>query len=96
MDRMKGQRQIFLDITCFFFKGVRRDYAEEIVLNASGFSVKTGIDNLIEKSLITIKNFNILWMHDLVEKWVGRLYYPLTKNLENVEGYFFVAVSFMF
>lgn len=44
-----------------------REYAEEI-LNACGFPAKTGIDNLIENSLITIKYSNILWMHDLMQE----------------------------
>ncbi|XP_024017547.1 disease resistance-like protein DSC1 [Morus notabilis] len=62
----KDEKNIFLDIACFF-KGERRDFVENI-LNACNFSASTGIDNLIDKSLITIDpQGNELQMHDLVQ-----------------------------
>lgn len=62
-------QQIFLDIACCF-KGKNRDWAEDI-WNACGFLAKTRVDNLIEKSLVTIQDSNALWMHDLVQE-MGR------------------------
>lgn len=59
------EKNIFLDIACFF-KGMSRDYVENI-LNACDFFASTGIDALIDKSLITVKG-NVLWMHDLLEE----------------------------
>ncbi|KAL5540922.1 hypothetical protein UlMin_044898 [Ulmus minor] len=43
-----------------------RDQVENI-LNACGFFAKVGIDDLIDKSLITIRQLNELWVHDLVQ-----------------------------
>ena len=56
------QKRILLDIACFF-KGTYRDYVERI-LDACGVLAKSGIDDLIDKSLITVKDNNRLWMHD--------------------------------
>ncbi|KAL5540924.1 hypothetical protein UlMin_044900 [Ulmus minor] len=61
----KVEKRIFLDIACFF-KGMARDQVENI-LNACGFFAKVGIDDLIDKSLITIRQLNELWVHDLVQ-----------------------------
>lgn len=59
------EKDIFLDIACFF-KGMRRDYVETL-LNGCGFFATNGIDDLIDKSLITIGD-NKLWMHDLLQE----------------------------
>lgn len=40
----------------------------EKILDACGFFAKIGIDDLIDKSLIIIKDRNILWMHDLIQE----------------------------
>ncbi|XP_024026391.1 disease resistance-like protein DSC1 [Morus notabilis] len=59
------EKNIFLDIACFFNR-MSRDYVENI-LNACGFFANNGIDDLIDKSLITIK-YKELWMHDLLQE----------------------------
>ena len=60
------EKDIFLDIICFF-KGMDKCYVEEI-LNGCDLSATIGIDNLVDKSLITITNCNKLWAHDLVQE----------------------------
>jgi hypothetical protein len=62
------EKKIFLDIACFF-KGVDKDHVEDI-LESCGYHPKFGIDNLINKSLITISSKK-LWLHDLLEE-MGR------------------------
>lgn len=59
------EKKIFLDIACFF-KGDDKDFAKGI-LDGCGFSTDKGIDDLIDRSLITIVDSNKLWMHDLIE-----------------------------
>jgi nucleoside-triphosphatase THEP1 len=65
---LKVEKKIFLDIACFF-KGEDKDHVEDI-LESFGYHPKIGIDNLINKSLITIVE-EYLWMHDLLEE-MGR------------------------
>ncbi|XP_065868345.1 TMV resistance protein N-like [Euphorbia lathyris] len=60
------EKKIFLDIACFL-KGMKRDYVIK-VLDSCGFYPTIGISVLIEKSLITIGNKNIIWMHDLLQE----------------------------
>ncbi|EXC27506.1 TMV resistance protein N [Morus notabilis] len=60
LDRVK--KSIFLDIACFF-KGENRDFVEGIL----GSESHIGINVLIERSLITIKDCK-LWMHDLIQE----------------------------
>jgi len=62
------EKKIFLDIACFF-KGEDKDHVEDI-LESFGYHPKIGIDNLINKSLITI-SCKRLWLHDLLEE-MGR------------------------
>ncbi|XP_062172360.1 disease resistance protein RUN1-like [Alnus glutinosa] len=62
------EKKIFLDIACFF-KGEDKDRVEDI-LESFGFHPKIGIDNLINKSLITISSKR-LQLHDLLEE-MGR------------------------
>jgi len=62
------EKNIFLDIACFF-KGEDKDHVEDI-LESFGYHPTIGIDNLINKSLITI-NKEHLWMHDLLQE-MGR------------------------
>ncbi|KAG6676225.1 hypothetical protein I3842_15G141300 [Carya illinoinensis] len=59
------EKNIFLDIACFF-KGDKREYVTKI-LDSCGFFAYAGIINLIDKSLITVNEFDRLWMHDLLE-----------------------------
>jgi len=62
------EKKIFLDIA-FFFKGEDKDHVEDI-LESCGYHPKIGIDNLINKSLITIFRKK-LCLHDLLEE-MGR------------------------
>lgn len=52
------ENAIFIDIACFF-KGMDRHHVEEI-LHEYDFSVTVVIDNLMDKSLLTIQNDNQL------------------------------------
>lgn len=64
------QKDIFLDIACFF-RGEKRDRVEEILDCTSSTSISDAIDDLIAKSLITLGHSNELQMHDLVQE-MGR------------------------
>ncbi|XP_048420947.1 disease resistance-like protein DSC1 [Pyrus x bretschneideri] len=64
----ENEKECFLDIACFL-KGADVYYAKRI-LDIRGFSVK-GIQNLIDKSLISISKTNFLEMHDLLQE-MGR------------------------
>ncbi|XP_058779817.1 disease resistance protein RPV1-like isoform X2 [Vicia villosa] len=59
------EKEIFLHIACFF-KGEREDYVKRI-LDACGLYPHIGIQRVIEKSLITIKNQEI-HMHDMLQE----------------------------
>ncbi|KAG2667997.1 hypothetical protein I3760_15G139600 [Carya illinoinensis] len=59
------EQNIFLDIACFF-KGHEREYVTKI-LDSCGFFPDVGIEVLKDKCLITIDQFDRLWMHDLLE-----------------------------
>nr|XP_043631482.1 disease resistance protein RPV1-like [Erigeron canadensis] len=59
------QRDIFLDISCFF-KGEKKDYVRKI-LDACDLYFATNIRILIDKSLISVRN-DRLYMHDLVQE----------------------------
>ena len=61
-----NEKQIFLDIACFFRGSDRTTVRKN--LESCGFYVVTGIDNLIDKSLITISNNGRLEMHDLLQE----------------------------
>ncbi|KAI9092518.1 hypothetical protein K1719_027646 [Acacia pycnantha] len=61
----ENEREIFLDIACFF-KGETIEYVEK-TLKACGFYPKFGISVLIDRSLITIDEYNRLRMHDLIQ-----------------------------
>ncbi|KAL5577263.1 hypothetical protein UlMin_018962 [Ulmus minor] len=63
----RKQQAVFLDIACFF-KGDKRSYVERILKGCDSF-VGMRIDNLVDKSLVTIdRDSNLLWMHDLVQE----------------------------
>ena len=66
---VKDDKAIFLDIACFF-NGVDKDYVVKI-LKACGLFPKLGIQNLIDKCLITVDPYNILSMHDMIQQ-MGR------------------------
>jgi dephospho-CoA kinase len=63
------EQNIFLDIACFF-KGRIKNYVVDI-LEACDLHPEFGIQNLIDKCLVTIDQHNYLWMHDLLQQ-MGR------------------------
>jgi hypothetical protein len=58
------QKEIFLDIACFFIGMDRNDVIQ--ILNSCGFFAEIGINVLVERSLVTVDNKNKLGMHDLL------------------------------
>ncbi|CAL9022991.1 unnamed protein product [Prunus brigantina] len=65
----KHEKEIFLDIACFY-KGRERNYVKEL-LDSRDFHGEAGINDLIDRSLISISySYNKEWieMHDLVEE----------------------------
>ncbi|KAF8033865.1 hypothetical protein BT93_C0206 [Corymbia citriodora subsp. variegata] len=60
-----NERDIFLDIACFF-KGRERDYVTG-VLDGCGSKTFIGIQTLIERSLVTIEDKSTVQMHDLIQ-----------------------------
>ncbi|XP_030930499.1 TMV resistance protein N-like [Quercus lobata] len=65
----KIEKDIFLDIACFF-KGFDRSYVANI-LDACKLYPGYGIGKLIDKCLITVGQSGNLWMHDLLQQ-MGR------------------------
>ncbi|XVF24042.1 hypothetical protein REPUB_Repub13aG0092500 [Reevesia pubescens] len=63
---------IFLDIACFF-KGHNTDSVKEILDSCYYVgAARCGIDDLVDKCLVTItKDCNLIWMHDLLQE-MGR------------------------
>ena len=65
----KHEQDIFLDIACFF-KGYRKDVVLNI-LRSCDLCPDNGIEILIDKCLVTLKNGYLLSMHDLLQR-MGR------------------------
>ncbi|XP_052290040.1 disease resistance protein RUN1-like [Citrus sinensis] len=62
----EAEKNIFLDVACFY-KWENRDYVSKI-LDSCGFDPIIGISVLIEKSLLTVRENDRLWMHDLLQE----------------------------
>nr|KYP60431.1 TMV resistance protein N [Cajanus cajan] len=62
----RSQKDIFLDIACFF-KGWARDRLTSI-LEACDFFGASGIQVLLDKALITVSDRNHIKMHDLIQE----------------------------
>ncbi|XP_050241116.1 TMV resistance protein N-like [Quercus robur] len=60
-----SEKGLFLDIACFF-KGEKKDCLSDI-LESFGYYPDYNIGVLKDKSLITIDDYGILWMHDLLQ-----------------------------
>jgi hypothetical protein len=58
------EKDIFLDICCFFIGKDRVDVTE--ILNGCGLHADIGITVLVERSLVKIEKNNKLGMHDLI------------------------------
>ncbi|KAJ0783466.1 putative TIR domain, P-loop containing nucleoside triphosphate hydrolase [Helianthus annuus] len=65
----ENDKELLKHIACFFV-GADRDLAETI-LNACDMNARSGITNLIDKCLLSIKPNNMLMMHQLVQE-MGR------------------------
>ena len=63
---MDTEKELFLDIA-FFFQGKKKDFIRDI-LESFGYHPDYNIRVLVDKSLITIEENGILWMHDLLQK----------------------------
>ena len=63
---MNTQRDLFLDIACFF-KGKNKDCIRDII-TSFGYYPEYNIGVLIDKSLITINEEGTIWMHDLLQE----------------------------
>ncbi|KAL5576013.1 hypothetical protein UlMin_017712 [Ulmus minor] len=57
-------QSIFLDVSCFFI-GMNKDFVE-LILDGCELDAKTGINILLERSLLTIRENDKLMMHDLL------------------------------
>lgn len=60
------EKEIFLDIACFF-NGEDRQRVTRL-LDACGFYASAGVETLLEKCLITISNNNEIQMHALIQE----------------------------
>ncbi|KAM1183581.1 hypothetical protein COP2_001901 [Malus domestica] len=60
-----SEKDIFLDIACFF-KGMEKDYVTKI-LDSCGFYPHSGLGVLINRTLITISDYDTLKKHDLLQ-----------------------------
>ncbi|XP_028955994.2 TMV resistance protein N-like [Malus domestica] len=61
-----SEKDIFLDIACFF-KGMEKDYVTKI-LDSCGFYPHSGLGVLVNRTLITISDYDTLEMHDLLQE----------------------------
>ena len=59
-------KEMFLDIACFFRRWETKDRVVQILENC-GFDARIGISVLLDKSLLTIGDYERLEMHDLLQ-----------------------------
>ena len=62
----QNNKDMFLDIACFL-KGKDRNSVQRI-LGYRYKGVLAGIKDLIDKALVTVNEFDNIWMHDLIQK----------------------------
>ena len=65
----RTEKDIFLNVACFF-KGFKKDYVTNILETCNLYPCD-GICKLIDKCLITVNQYGILLMHDLLQQ-VGK------------------------
>ncbi|XP_052188705.1 TMV resistance protein N-like isoform X3 [Diospyros lotus] len=68
------EKEILLDIACFFKRYSKKSYTVENILNACGFHVDIGIRTLEDKALVT-KRDNKIGMHDLIQEMGQHIVY---------------------
>ena len=81
-DRLEEtEKDIFLHVACFF-KGFEKEYVTNI-LETCNLYPRDGICKLIDKCLITVNPFGILWMHDLLQRMGMKIVQQESENPEN-------------
>ena len=66
------EKEIFLNIACFFNHGVKEDVVE--ILNYLDLFPDVGLGVLFDKSLVKF-NYGTLWMHDLLQEMGKNIVY---------------------
>ena len=77
----KTEKDIFLHVACFF-KGFKKDYITNI-LETCNLYPRYGIRKLIDKCLITVDEYGILSMHDLLQQMGREIVQQESENPEN-------------
>ena len=77
----KTEKDIFLNVACFF-KGFEEDYVTNI-LETCNLYPRYGIRKLIDKCLITVDEYGILSMHDLLQQMGREIVQQESENPEN-------------
>ena len=60
------KKEIFLHIACFFNHN-EKDYVVKVLDNL-GLYTGIGLKKLVDKSLLKIMDYDVVWMHDLLEE----------------------------
>ncbi|XP_021799922.1 uncharacterized protein LOC110744265 [Prunus avium] len=95
----KNEKEIFLDIACFY-KGYERNYVKKL-LDGCGFRGEKGINDLIDRSLISISNGRwidlqskeFIKMHDLVQEMGRAIAREQRSRLFNAEDVYQVLTN---
>ena len=77
----KTKKDIFLNVVCIF-KGFKKDYVIDI-LETCNLCPRYGIHKLIDKCLITVDQYGILSMHDLLQQMGREIVQQASENPEN-------------
>ena len=77
----KTEKDIFLNVACFF-KGFKKDYVTNM-LETCNLYPRYGIHKLIDKCLITVNQYDILSMHDLLQQMGREIVRQESENPEN-------------
>ena len=77
----KIEKDIFVNVACFF-KGFKKDYVTNILETCNLYPCD-GICKLIDKCLITVNQYGILSMHDLLQQMGKEIVQQESENPEN-------------
>ena len=77
----KTEKDIFLYVACVF-KGFKKDFVTD-VLETCNLCPRYGIRKLIDKCLITVDQYGILSMHDLLQQMGMEIVLQESENPEN-------------